>query len=665
MPKPRATPWPNPPGSWAARSPCPAAPTWTGPPAAPPPPPGLQAPPSVPTEPPSGPRPARRPASCRRPSSRNRPRTHEQVAEPTGGRSQRRIHPDRNHGGAVDSGNHVRPGLWNLPGRAHLRRTRGRVHEAVARNRFWNARDDAGFCRIGTAPGARHHGSDALGGAAGHGRDRHPHPPAEFDLRIRHRDEFRQPEFYQPKFQLRQLFGPRRRQQRERVPAGRFDAGWVVEHRRPAARYVAARVPFPGQRCAEAQLPGQPGHRAGQSAGGAGSAHRRQGDPVTLSRQQPNLAKRMAAADGAAARRAHDPAGGRRDHHRVQGLGTSPPAHRGRRVRGARKQRGVALIIALILVALATILATKLTFDGFLERRRAVGVLAAEQALHFGFGAEALAADALARDMQNSPQQTTLAAPWAQPTQPLPITPQDDPEGEPIGTLQGALEDMQGRFNLNNLGRIIQGTAAAAGVAAQGPVQDPQPLEQFQRLLAAVGVEPKWAAIARDWIDADDIPGSPDGAEDQVYTSQTPPYRTGNWPMMSPSELMNLPGFGADRYRLIAPYVTALPDATVPINICTASAPVLMSLSEKLMGDYTPQVLAEGRKTGCFPDKNAFMNIVGPQFLAEINGRFGTSSNYFQLTTRVTLGTTEFTLYSLLKRSNGKTTPLLRSFGTP
>ena len=202
-------------------------------------------------------------------------------------------------------------------------------------------------------------------------------------------------------------------------------------------------------------------------------------------------------------------------------------------------------------------------------------------------------------------------------------------------------------------------------VKLKTPVQDAQQLAQFQRLLTLVGLEPKWAAIARDWIDADDVPGSPDGAEDQIYTSQMPPYRTGNYPMMSPSELMNMPGFGADRYRLIAPYVTALPDATAPINICTASANVLMSLSEKLMGDYTPQVLAEGRKTGCFPDKNAFNNIVGPQFLAEINGRYGTSSQYFQLTTRVTLGTTEFTLYSLLKRGNGKTIPLLRSFGTP
>ena len=93
----------------------------------------------------------------------------------------------------------------------------------------------------------------------------------------------------------------------------------------------------------------------------------------------------------------------------------------------AHRQRGVALIIALILVALATILATKLTFDGFLERRRTMGVLAAEQALHFGMGAEALAADVLLKDAQNT-KQTTLASAWAQPTQPLPITPQEDPD---------------------------------------------------------------------------------------------------------------------------------------------------------------------------------------------------------------------------------------------
>lgn len=320
-----------------------------------------------------------------------------------------------------------------------------------------------------------------------------------------------------------------------------------------------------------------------------------------------------------------------------------------------RRQRGVALIIALVLVALATILATKLTFDGWIEQRRTVSVLAAEQAMHFALGAEALAADVLAQDQQNS-KQDTLAEAWAQPTQPLPLTPENDAEGEPIGTLQGVIEDMQGRFNLNNLGRV-----------GQDGKPDPQPLEQFRRLLVGAGLEPKWAGIARDWIDADDQPGSPDGAEDSVYTSQNPPYRTGNWPMTSATELMNMPGFGADKYRKIAPYVVALPTATAAINLCTAPALVLESLADNLSGEYSgsAEVLTAGRKAGCFPDVPTFTNILGQAVASKIADRFGDNSKYFRLTTRVTLGTTQFTLYSLLLRgSGGKVTPLLRSFGT-
>jgi general secretion pathway protein K len=326
-----------------------------------------------------------------------------------------------------------------------------------------------------------------------------------------------------------------------------------------------------------------------------------------------------------------------------------------------QRQRGVALIIALILVALATILASKLSFDGFLEQRRTIGILAAEQALHFGLGAEALAADVLMQDAQSSATLTTLTGPWAQATQPLPITPDNNPEGEPIGTMQGALEDMMGRFNLNSLARL----------GPDGKTEDPLPLQQFQRLLQSVGLETKWAGMARDWIDQDNVTGDPDGAEDSVYTSQTPPYRTGNWPMMSPSELMNLPGFGADRYRKIAPYVTALPNANTWINICTAPALVLESLVDGLSGEWSgnPAVLATGRKSGCFPDKNTFTNVAtsfaGPKAMANIGSPIDTKSSYFQLTTHVTLGTTEFTLYSLLYRGSSKVTPLLRSFGTP
>lgn len=359
-----------------------------------------------------------------------------------------------------------------------------------------------------------------------------------------------------------------------------------------------------------------------------------------------------------------------------------------------RRQRGVALIIALVLVALAAILATKLMYDGWLERRRAMGILASEQALHFGMGAEALAADVLNQAASTNPianaqgqqqptgsnaGQVTLAQAWAQATQPLPITPEDDPEGEPIGTLQGALEDMQGRFNLNNLAHVVQ-TAAQGGTmpggqgtlqpgtgGTQGTQLDPQALAQFQRLLVAVGLEPKWAAIARDWITATDQPSSPDGAKDAIYTAQVPPYRTGEWPMMSASELMNLPGFGADRYRKIAPYVTALP-AYTKINICTAPGVVIESIADGLSGEYSnnPELLVNSRKLGCFPEPQAFTNILSglPGKPAPTLLPWGTQSSYFRLTTHVTLGTTEFTLYSLLYRAGGKVTPLLRTFGT-
>jgi general secretion pathway protein K len=340
----------------------------------------------------------------------------------------------------------------------------------------------------------------------------------------------------------------------------------------------------------------------------------------------------------------------------------------------------VALIIALILVALATILATKLSFDGWLERRRTLGVLAAEQALHFGLGAEALAADVLGQ-APGGTQQVTLNQPWAQPTQPLPLTPPNDPEGEPIGTLQGALEDMQGRFNLNNLAAPAAPTGQGGAIipGAAGTQYDPAPLAQFQRLLVSVGLEPKWAGIARDWITSTDIPSTPDGAKDSIYTSQTPPYRTGEWPMTSSSELMNMPGFGADRYRKIAPYVTALPllgGVPVKVNICTAPALVLESLAKNLNGEWSrsADLLTSERKTGCFPTIATFTTIVNgadPTAKNTLATYVGDNSAFFRLTTRVTLGTTDFTLYSLLKTGGsgvggggGKVTPLLRTFGT-
>jgi type II secretory pathway component PulK len=88
---------------------------------------------------------------------------------------------------------------------------------------------------------------------------------------------------------------------------------------------------------------------------------------------------------------------------------------------------------------------------------------------------------------------------------------------------------------------------------------------------------------------------------------------------------------------------------------------------EGLNGEWSnnPAVLANARKSGCFPDLNTFLNVASHSAGQKlITVPLDTRSMYFQLTTRVTLGTTEFTLYSLLVRGQTKVTPLLRSFGT-
>lgn len=320
------------------------------------------------------------------------------------------------------------------------------------------------------------------------------------------------------------------------------------------------------------------------------------------------------------------------------------------------RQRGVALIIAMVLMALATILAVKIGFGGYIERKRTTSVLAAEQALQFAMGAEALAADVLNQDAQSG-QQDTLAEPWAQAPQPIPLRPPNDPEGEPMGTLEGSLEDQQGRFNLNNL--LIDDPNDPTHLKP-----DPKYLNLFKQILVAAKIEPYWAEKVRDWIDADADVLFPDGAEDSVYTSQSPPYLTANWPMLSTLDLLNLPDFGMERYQRLAPYITALPPGT-PINICTTPGLILDAISGHDEYARNPEFLAKGRKTGCFPDKNTFLNQeVNANQKNDAAALLSDKSDYFRLTTIVTLGTTEFTLYSLLYRSQNRVTPILRSFGT-
>ncbi len=311
-----------------------------------------------------------------------------------------------------------------------------------------------------------------------------------------------------------------------------------------------------------------------------------------------------------------------------------------------RRARGVALIIALVVVALATMLATRIGARGAIDQRRAATLLAQEQAFAVALGAEAWAIEILREDAERS-RRDSLDEAWAVPLPPIPI------EG---GTVEGRIEDLQGRFNLNNL------------IKANGQKNELM-FAVFQRLLARLQLEPKWASLMTDWIDPDAVADGIDGAEDGFYTGLAPPYRTANRPITSTSELLALPGFGPDRYQRLAPFVAALPVGT-PINVCTAPGEVLDALAPGLSAfSQDPKQLALNRQKGCFPYlqdvKAAVDPLLSPDDRKLLDPMLSESTKWFRGTIVVSIGTTEVTLYSLFERNPaGYSRVVRRTFGT-
>lgn len=312
-------------------------------------------------------------------------------------------------------------------------------------------------------------------------------------------------------------------------------------------------------------------------------------------------------------------------------------------------QGGVALVTAILIVALATILATELMWQQHLHRRRAESNLGHEQARQYALGAEALAASVLMRDASNG-EVDHLQESWANHIVPLPI------EG---GRLYGDIEDLQSRFNLNNLWR--------SGPDGQ---YDAVTFAQFQKLLNSLDLDPGLAEAVLDWLDPDQTPTGVSGAEDDRYTGLDPPYRAGNGYMTSASELLAIQGFDLEAYRTLAPYVTALlpgwcnTDDLTSINVNTAPGPVLLSLSPDLSESDVEGLLEERERLGGWTNLSSFDQHVEADILQY--GYLDTQSQCFQAAVTVEFGSSRLTMYSLLDRTpeGDQIVARLRSFGT-
>jgi general secretion pathway protein K len=307
------------------------------------------------------------------------------------------------------------------------------------------------------------------------------------------------------------------------------------------------------------------------------------------------------------------------------------------------QQRGVILLSALILVALAAIVATSLFFDTALAARRAAASFSLEQAMQLGAGGEALAAYALSEDKNSD---DTDKDSWAQHYGPVDV--------EQGVTLEAQIMDEQGKFNLNTLLRN-DGTS------------NPDAVKVLRRLLELSKLESRWASLIVDWLDPNAQPEA-DGGEDSLYLSQTPPHRTGNLFLTSVSELQQMPGLSRELYLQLLPHITALPPEARKINVCTADGVVLdalfaLSRANPNYVEYsrmTSEEMTRFRQNGCFPRKTVIANNE-PDIAVLIDER----SSYFRLHTWLSIGTAEFALYSLMYRDGaGRVRPILRTMGT-
>lgn len=240
---------------------------------------------------------------------------------------------------------------------------------------------------------------------------------------------------------------------------------------------------------------------------------------------------------------------------------------------GCSPQTGVALITALLITAFVVILAVAMVDSQQLDIRRTGNILFRDQAYIYNIGLESITYQMLKEDKAKEDHYGDI---WACEGIQLPFQ---------NGQLLPLIEDLQGRFNVNNLVKDgkhspndIKRLRNLLDIIKEEALKAPETAEDeaLMAVLREMNSTDLTNAVV-DWIDAD-TESLPGGAEDSDYQNGERPYRTANRTMASVSELLLVRGFNPTLYRLVEPHITALPIYT-RINAHTASTQVLRALA--------------------------------------------------------------------------------------
>ncbi|HWH74364.1 MAG TPA: type II secretion system minor pseudopilin GspK [Methylibium sp.] len=289
----------------------------------------------------------------------------------------------------------------------------------------------------------------------------------------------------------------------------------------------------------------------------------------------------------------------------------------------ARRERGAALLTAMVIVTLVATLAAAMVW----QQWRAVQVEAAERARSQSHWILAGAVDwarLILREDAVTGGADHLGEPWAVPLAEAKLSTflavdRENTDDAPEAFLSGSIVDAQARYNLRNL---IEPQAQQA--AAE--------LRSFQRLLDAIGVRPDLAPLLAQAL-RDAAPQAPAAAGSSAGEAATVP-RAADPPLM-PERLSQLDWLGVDATTIakLAPYVVLLPVRT-PINLNTAPKEVLAAVLGIDLA--SAERLVQARLRAHFASLDDARGLL-PQG-ASVNDRDAAiASNYFEVRGRLRL----------------------------
>ncbi|OOF29947.1 type II secretion system minor pseudopilin GspK [Salinivibrio proteolyticus] len=320
------------------------------------------------------------------------------------------------------------------------------------------------------------------------------------------------------------------------------------------------------------------------------------------------------------------------------------------------RQRGTALLIVMLIMALMTAIAGSMASRLFTNYNRAENQLHFQQAYWYGMAVEGLAA-AVLRDSLSGSETVNLSQSWAEKERSFPL------EG---GTVSGHLRDAQACFNLNSL--QLRGATLGSAVPYEVTVL---------RALVGSGIDDEYQAdviaqSTRDFVDENNQLDQSLGAEDAHYESLRPPYVTADAVLADRSEWRAVKGVNAQVFMRLSAQVCAIPSAELKININTLTdkqAPLLAALfTPALSIEQAKQVIAQRPDAG-WKNVDAFMAVLN---LSEFDDKareqviphLTVTSEFFLLQSDVTVASAQRHIQALLHyQDDGTTTVVRRRFG--